>query len=182
MPLAAPAAGTATRAAANTVAAASAMRLRNDRLPARRAQAQRALEAVIELDLRLPAEDLARAGDVGLALLGVVLGQRLVHDLARGAGDPEDRLREVEDRELARIAEVDRQVLAARREQEQPANEVVDVAEASCLRAVAEDGERLARECLAKEGRDRAPVVGAHARPVGVEDPDDRRVDALLAV
>ena len=31
-------------------------------------------------------------------------------------------------------------------------------------------------------GRDRATVVRPHARAVGVEDPDDRRVDALLAV
>jgi hypothetical protein len=73
-------------------------------------------------------------------------------------------------------------MLAARREQEEPADQIVDVAEASCLRAVAEDGERLAGERLADERRDRAPVIGAHPRPVRVEDPDDRRVDALLPV
>ncbi len=46
--------------------------------------------------------------------------------------------------------------------------------------------QRLAieRSCerLAQEGRDRAAVVRAHARAVGVEDADDRGVDALLAV
>ena len=62
------------------------------------------------------------------------------------------------------------------------ADQIVDVAEASRLRAVAEHGQRLVRERLANEGRNRAPVVRAHARPVGVEDPDDARVDALLAV
>ena len=63
-----------------------------------------------------------------------------------------------------------------------PRIEVVDVAEAARLRAVAEHGERLARERLADERRDRAPVVRPHPRAVRVEDPDDARVDALLAV
>src|SRR5918995_7354842 len=99
MPLAPTADGTATRATANTVAAASAARLRNDRLPSVRAQPQRPLQAVFELDRRLPSEHLARAGDVRLALLRVVLGQRLVDDLARGARDAQDRLGEFEDGE-----------------------------------------------------------------------------------
>ena len=62
------------------------------------------------------------------------------------------------------------------------ADQVVDVTEAAGLRAVAEDGQRPVLERLAQEGRDRAPVVGAHARAVGVEDAHDRGVDALLAV
>ena len=65
---------------------------------------------------------------------------------------------------------------------DQAADQVVDVAEAPRLGAVAEDGDRLALHRLAHEGRDRAAVVGAHPRPVGVEDADDRGVDALLAV
>ena len=42
----------------------------------------------------------------------------------------------------------------------------------------------IGRSCerLAEEGRDRAAVVRAHARAVGVEDADDRGVHALLAV
>src|ERR1700746_2926763 len=43
--------------------------------------ADRALQTLSELDLRRPAEDLARQRDVWLADLGVVGGQRLVHDL-----------------------------------------------------------------------------------------------------
>ena len=58
----------------------------------------------------------------------------------------------------------------------------LDVTEAARLGAVAEDGERPVGERLAQEGGDRAAVVGAHARAVGVEDAHDRRVDALLAV
>ena len=74
------------------------------------------------------------------------------------------------------------QVLARLGEQDQPADEVVDEAEAARLRAVAEHRQRLLLERLADEGRDRAAVVRSHARPVGVEDAHDRRVDALLAV
>ena len=56
------------------------------------------------------------------------------------------------------------------------------VAERPRLRAVAEHGDRPVLQRLAHERRDRAPVVRAHPRPVGVEDPHDRGVDALLAV
>ena len=59
---------------------------------------------------------------------------------------------------------------------------VVDVAEAARLAAVAEHGQRLVLQRLAQEGRDRAAVVRAHPRAVGVERPDDPGVDALLAV
>ena len=59
-------------------------------------------------------------------------------------------------------------------EQDEAADEVVDVAEAPGLRAVAEHGQRLARERLADEGRDRPAVVRAHPRAVRVEDADDR--------
>ena len=64
----------------------------------------------------------------------------------------------------------------------EPADEIVDEAEAPRLRAVAEHGQRLLLERLADERRDRAAVVRPHARPVGVEDAHDRRVDPLLAV
>ena len=63
-----------------------------------------------------------------------------------------------------------------------PADQVVDVAEGARLAAVAEDRDRAVGQRLAQEGRDRAAVVRAHARAVGVEDPHDRRVHALLAV
>src|SRR5206468_5942654 len=46
----------------------------------------------------------------------------------------------------------------------------VHVAKRARLRAVAEDGEVLARDGLGGEGRDDAAVVDAHARTVGVED------------
>ena len=63
-----------------------------------------------------------------------------------------------------------------------PRDLVLDVTERARLRAVAEHRDRPVLEGLAQERRDRAAVVRAHPRPVGVEDPDDRGVDALLAV
>src|SRR5687767_8754493 len=71
----------------------------------------RAPEAVFELHLRLPAEHLARARDVGLAHVRVVDREGLEDDLALGARDPDDRLGELEQRHLGRVAKVDRQVL-----------------------------------------------------------------------
>ena len=64
----------------------------------------------------------------------------------------------------------------------EPADQVVDVAEAPRLAAVAEHGHRLVLERLAQEGRDRPAVVRPHPGPEGVEDPRDAGVDALLAV
>ena len=57
-----------------------------------------------------------------------------------------------------------------------------DVTERARLRPVAEDRDRPVLQRLAQERRDRAAVVRAHPRPVGVEDPHDRGVHALLAV
>src|SRR5215210_2223026 len=139
-------------------------------------------QPLLELDFRLPAQHLPGSGDVGLANLRIVDRQRLVDDLALGRRDADDGLRELLDRELVGVAEVHRQVLAALGEQVETADQVVDVTKAARLRAVAEDGDRLVLERLPHEGRDRAPVVRAHARPVGVEDADDRGVHALLLV
>ena len=139
-------------------------------------------QAVLQLDLRLPAEQLPGAGDVRLAHLRVVHGKRLEDDLARGAGEANDRLGELEQRLLVRVAEVDRKMLARLGEQDDPADQVVDVTEAPRLRAVAEHRDRLPVQGLAQKRRDRAPVVRPHPAAVGVEDPHDPGVDALLAV
>ena len=103
----------------------------------------RAAQPLVEIDLGLPAEQLARAGDVGLPHLRVVDRQRLEDDLARRARDLDHRLGQLEHRELVRVADVHRQVLAALGQQDQAADEIVDVAEAPRLRPVAEDRQRL---------------------------------------
>src|SRR4051812_40796258 len=142
----------------------------------------RLLQPVLERDLRLPAEQVLGAGDVGLADLRVVDGQRLVDDLRARAGHLDHGLGELEQRVLVLVADVDRQVDVGLAQGDQPADLIVHVTEAPRLAAVAEDGERLVLERLAQEGRDGTAVVGAHPRPVGVEGPRDAGVDSLLAV
>ena len=63
----------------------------------------------------------------------------------------------------------------------QPLDHVVDVAEAARLRAVAVDGDVLARQRLADDVGDDASVVAAHARTVSVEDARDAHVGAARA-
>src|SRR2546425_4263949 len=102
--------GTAKPAATRTIAAATPMRLGNDRLPSE--TRQHAAQAFLELNLGLPAEELARTGDIGLPDLRIVNGQRLVDDLALRAGDAENGLSELVERELARGPDIDREMLA----------------------------------------------------------------------
>src|SRR5215831_13404052 len=119
---------------------------------------QDASQPLLERDLRLPTQQLAGASDVRLANVGVVFWKRLEDDLAGGPRHPEHDLGELEQRVLARVAEIHGQMLAARGQQIEPAHEVVDVTEAAGLRAVAEDGQRLAGQRLAEKGRNRSPV------------------------
>src|SRR5438128_8976998 len=66
-------------------------------------------EPLLQLDLGLPAEHLPGPRDVRLADLRIVDRKRLVHDLARRAGHTEHGLRELVERELARVPDVGRQ-------------------------------------------------------------------------
>src|SRR5439155_17030797 len=123
-----PAAGAHSAATAASTAAIPPMRLRTscDRLPG----LDPAAEPVLEVDLGLPAEQLARPGDVGAAHLRIVLRQRLEDDLARGAGDADAGLGELEHRQLVDgVADIDRQMLARLGEQDEPADRVLDVTE-----------------------------------------------------
>src|SRR4051795_6362297 len=174
------AAGTARPAATRTIAAATPIRLRNDRLPSE--TRKHASQPLFQLNLGLPAEQLARAGDVRLPDLRVVHRQSLVHELALRAGDPEDDLGELVECELGGVADVHGQMLTGLRERNEPTDEVVDVAEAPGLGAVSEHSQRLALKGLPHKRRNRAPVARAHAGPIGVENPGDRGVHALLAV
>src|ERR1051326_6809263 len=101
---------TARAAASMPAARIRAMRLDTQRLQFVRFQ--HPPQAVLEGHLRLPAQQLPGACDVGPALLRVVAPQPLEDDLARRAGDLLHELRELEQRPLVRIANVDRQVLA----------------------------------------------------------------------
>src|SRR5579862_7036327 len=119
-------------------------------------------EALLEGDLGLPAEQLLRPRDVGFALQRVVDPERLEHDLAGRPGEALHHLGKLEQRPLVGVAEIDRQVLVALGEEDDAADQIVDVAEAPRLRAVAEDGDRLLGKRLADEVRDCAPIVRPH--------------------
>src|SRR5918911_5134131 len=118
------AAGARTRTA--TTAARNA--LHTDGLPAE--GREHPSEPLLQLDLRLPAENLLRPRDVRLADLRIVDRERLVDDLARRAGHPKHGVGELVEGELARVPDVHRQVLPALGEEDEPADQVVDVAEA----------------------------------------------------
>src|SRR4051812_38807328 len=87
------AAGTARPAATRTIAAATPIRLRNARAPPE--ARKQAPQSLFQLIRGLPAEQLARGGDVRLPGLRGVHRQSLVHELALRAGDPEDDLGEL---------------------------------------------------------------------------------------
>src|SRR4029450_3345214 len=160
---------TATPAATRSNTRVRATRLNTHWLPSEAGHDP--AQALLELDLGLPAENLRCARDVRLACLRVVDGQGLEDDLASRPSHADDGFRELQDRKLVRVPEIGWQVLLAHRQEIHPVDQVVHVTETAGLGAVAENGQRLVIERLAHERRNRASVVRPHARPVRVEDP-----------
>src|SRR3954463_4206774 len=68
----------------------------------------RAGQTLPKLDLWFPSELGARQRDVGAALRGIVLGQRLEHDLRGAVGELEHEVRQLPDGEFVGITDVDR--------------------------------------------------------------------------
>lgn len=132
--------------------------------------------------LGFPAQQGLGLGDVGAALLRVVLGQGLVAQLELYPGQLADLLGELLYRHLAGVADVHGQGVVAQQQPVDSLHQVVHVAEGARLGAVPEDGELLAPQGLAHEGGQHAAVVEAHAGAVGVEDPDDARLQAVVHV
>src|SRR5205823_1023195 len=139
------------------------------------------LEALVAADLRLPPEQLAGPRDVRLADLRVVLRQRLEDDPALAAGELAHLLRELQNGDLGRVAEVDRVVEVGPQQPVDALDEVGDVAEAAGLLAVAVDGDRLAPQRLVHEVRQHPAVVEAHPLAVGVKDADDVGIEPVDA-
>ena len=77
---------------------------------------QRFLEPFCELDPRLPSQQRARLGDIGAAARRIVHRQVDKAQFALRSGDLEHGLRALQNRELHRIADVDREVLLAVRQ------------------------------------------------------------------
>jgi len=141
------------------------------------------VEALVEGNSGLPAEFGAGEGDVGLALLGIIAGEGLMGDFGFSADFFEHFFGELEHGEFAGVADVDR--AGERRvvhEADEALDQVVHVAERAGLGAIAVDGEILAAQGLDDEVGNDAAVIGMHARAVGVENPDDADVHAVLAV
>src|SRR5262249_49899318 len=128
------------------------------------------------------AQELPGPGDVRPADPGVVLGQGPKLDGALRPGQLADLPGELQDGHLAGVAQVDRLVEIGRQQLLDPVDQVVDVAEAPRLRAVAVHRDRLAAQRLAHEVRQGAAVVEPHARAVGVEDPYYPCIDTVGAV
>src|SRR5712691_283963 len=123
----------------------------------------RAGQTFAELDLRAPTEDALGEPDVGTAAHRIIDGQRLVDDGRFGAGDLQDELGELADRELVGVADVHRPVPVRLQERQQPADLVVDVAERARLAPVSVDRERAAVRRLGDEVRHDASVAVAQA-------------------
>src|SRR6185312_14943484 len=69
---------------------------------------QRQLQPFVGIHTRLPPEGGPGPSDVRLADLGIVLGKRAEHDLTAGAGQADDPLGQVEQRDFLGIADVHR--------------------------------------------------------------------------
>src|SRR5207248_101236 len=115
----------------------------------------------------------ARPAQVRPPLPGVVDRQRPVLDRALAAGQVADLLSQATDAYLLLAAQVEGQVVVAVQDRQDPRDQVVHIAEAAGLAAVAVDGQGFAAQRLRHEVGDDAAVVDAHARRIGVEDADD---------
>ena len=130
-----------------------------------------------------PAEPLPGQGDVRLTLFGVVRRQRPVNDPRGGAGEPHDPFGELADGGLRRVPQVDRaDEPVALHHPHHPLHEVGDEAEGAGLGTVAVHRDLLPFQRLHDEVGDDPAVVLRHARAVGLEDPDDPDIHAVLPV
>src|SRR5207237_4674500 len=113
---------------------------------------QRELQARLQIDFRLPAQQFLRFADVRPALLGVILGQRLIADAALAAGYSQYFFRAIQNRELHWIADVHRQRLVRGHQAKETFDFIGDVTEAAGLAAIAGNRKRLAEQRLLSEG------------------------------
>src|ERR1035438_7377078 len=139
-------------------------------------------QSVGELHFGFPFQKLLRLGDVGLALLRIVLRQRLEDDFAFGLCRADDFPGELAHGQFRRIADVHRQIVIAHHQPVDAFNQIRDVAKAARLVPLAKNGDGFVLERLADECRHDAAVVQAHSRAVGVEDSHDARLNLVFAV
>lgn len=140
-------------------------------------------KSLIQGDFGFPAEEQFCLCDVRLATLGIVLGKRFEDDWHGVARERHDVFGELEDGVLFRVPEIDH--LAGEsvdfHEQDEASHKVVDVAERTCLRTVAVDGDGFAFDGLEAEVWDDAAIGGMGAWPIRVEDARQPGIDIVLA-
>jgi hypothetical protein len=105
---------------------------------------QRFPEPFCKLDPRLPSQQRAGLGDIGAAARWIVHRQIDKAQFALRSRDVQNGLRALQNRELHRVSNVDREVLLALRQAHDALDQIVDVTEAARLLAVAVDGQRFA--------------------------------------
>src|SRR5215469_7890687 len=130
-------------------------------------------ETFIQSNYWFPTQEGARFSNVRAALFGIVFGQGMKNDFRAHASEPLDVPRKFEDGHLGGIADVDRVAFLGKHETVDAFDQVTHVTETASLRSIAINGERLSAQGLIEEGGNHAPVIQLHARPVGIEDPDD---------
>src|SRR5690606_24644730 len=132
----------------------------------------------------VPVQPLARQGDIGATLHGVVLRQFMELQGRTAFRQLQHQPRHVQHSDFSRVAQIDRlaEFRRALHQAHQAFDQVVYITERARLDAIAVDAERPARQRLHDEIRYHAAVVGSHARPIGIEDARDLHGDATAAV
>ena len=130
---------------------------------------------------RLPSKYSTGDGDVGLALGGIVLGQFVPDNFRGRTSGFEHYLGQFEHGEFDGIADVHGSAVLGPEQAVDSGDEIVDVAEAAGLGAVAVHGEWFAGEGLVHEVGDDATVVGLHAGAVRIEDTQEAKVEPVVA-
>src|SRR5579864_746039 len=143
---------------------------------------ERHAQAGVEIDLWLPAQQSSRFGNVGTALLGIVLGKFVVTNLAFGFSYGNDALGAFENRELIGITNVHGKMFGRVGEPEDAVNLIDHVTKAARLAAVAIYGQVFTAQGLLHEVGNDAAIVQLHARAVGVEDANNAGIDAVITM
>jgi len=96
-------------------------------------------------------------------------------------GEAHDLLGQFLDLQLRRIPQIDGPAIVAlvQHQPDEAFHQIVDIAEGAGLIPAAIDGDVVARQGLGDRVGDHAPVVGAHARTISVEDARHARVATL---
>ncbi len=141
------------------------------------------LQALIQLDLGRPIDQLFRQGSIGSPLGWIILGQRLLHDTRCTTRLLDHLLGELANRELPRVTEVHgAHLFLLVHHADHAVHQVVHVAEGSRLGTVTVHGQVLSPQCLYDKVGNHSPIVRVHPWTIGVEDANHPNVHTVLPV